>query len=161
MCFKGAPENFVGLDAAGFPTASLRFSGNATLVLHPYRYLFMVGRGVYCLGVFDNGDMGALIGGIAVRNALVTVRFVAVFVFLFVVLLGLGCAGVCVCCVLALSPQHQQPQQPIQPKPNPNNPKTTNSTTPAPAASASSTPTAPASGQQRRQRRGGSQGLAS
>ena len=88
MCFKGAPENFVGLDAV-FPTAALRFAGNATLSLPPYRYLFMVGRGAYCLGVFDNGDSGALIGGIAVRNVLVTVRV-------------LCCAALCVLCVLCV-----------------------------------------------------------
>lgn len=41
--------------------------------LTPERYLFMVGRGEYCLGVFDNGYQGTLIGGIIVRNVLVQV----------------------------------------------------------------------------------------
>ncbi|KIZ07939.1 hypothetical protein MNEG_0012 [Monoraphidium neglectum] len=70
VCYSGAPEKFE--DAAKmFPTASLRFAGGAVLSLPPHRYLFLMGRGEYCLGVFDNGQSGTLIGGIAVRNALV------------------------------------------------------------------------------------------
>jgi hypothetical protein len=57
-----------------FPTGSLDFVGGASLRLPPHRYLFAIGRGEYCLGLFDNGGSGTLIGGIAVRNALVTVR---------------------------------------------------------------------------------------
>jgi hypothetical protein len=47
--------------------------GGAALALTPQRYLFAAGRGLYCLGVFDNGDEGSLLGGILTRNALVQV----------------------------------------------------------------------------------------
>lgn len=48
--------------------------GGASFQLTPQRYLFRVGRGEYCLGVFDNGWQGTLLGGILVRNVLVQVR---------------------------------------------------------------------------------------
>jgi hypothetical protein len=48
--------------------------GGASFKLTPQRYLFMVGRGEYCLGMFDNGWQGTLLGGILVRNVLVQVR---------------------------------------------------------------------------------------
>lgn len=73
VCWRGAPDGFAGLDAI-FPTARLVFGGGAALTLRPHRYLFLVARGEYCLGVFDNGAAGTLIGGIAVRNALVQAR---------------------------------------------------------------------------------------
>lgn len=72
MCWKGAPERFEDLGAI-FPPAAMRFAGNVTLALLPHRYLFAMGGGQYCLGVFDNGAEGTIIGGIAVRNALVLV----------------------------------------------------------------------------------------
>ena len=42
----------------------------------PLNYLFMhTGEaGAYCLGVFDNGASGTLLGGISFRNILVQVR---------------------------------------------------------------------------------------
>jgi hypothetical protein len=49
-------------------------AGGASFKLTPQRYLFMVGRGEYCLGMFDNGWQGTLLGGILVRNVLVQVR---------------------------------------------------------------------------------------
>ncbi|GBF92869.1 eukaryotic aspartyl protease [Raphidocelis subcapitata] len=61
-----------GAAAAAFPLLRLRFGGGATLVLPPHRYLFAVlGGQKFCLGLFDNGDDGTLIGGISVRDALV------------------------------------------------------------------------------------------
>lgn len=70
ICWKGAPVEF--LDAGRvFPSAEFVFGGNCRLQLTPYRYLFMLRPGEYCLGIFDNGGSGALIGGITVRNVLV------------------------------------------------------------------------------------------
>jgi hypothetical protein len=51
--------------------------GGASFALTPQRYLFMAGRGEYCLGVFDNGWQGTLLGGIIMRNVLVQVRHCA------------------------------------------------------------------------------------
>lgn len=47
-----------------------------TLQLGPWSYLFRHGKvqGAWCLGVFDNGNQGTLLGGITFRNVLVTVR---------------------------------------------------------------------------------------
>ncbi len=50
------------------------FGGGAALYLTPYRYLFIIKEGQYCLGIFDNGNAGTLVGGINVRNVLVQVR---------------------------------------------------------------------------------------
>ena len=46
------------------------------LRMGPLNYLFMhtVEAGAYCLGVFDNGVSGTLLGGITFRNILVEVR---------------------------------------------------------------------------------------
>lgn len=48
-------------------------SGGAYIELVPYRYLFQIDAGQYCLGVFDNGYQGTLLGGIITRNVLVQV----------------------------------------------------------------------------------------
>lgn len=48
-------------------------AGGAYIELVPYRYLFQVDAGQYCLGVFDNGHQGTLLGGIITRNVLVQV----------------------------------------------------------------------------------------
>jgi hypothetical protein len=72
ICWRGGPERFEDAGSV-FPTGALEFVGGASLRLPPHRYLFAIGRGEYCLGIFDNGAAGTLIGGIAVRNALVTV----------------------------------------------------------------------------------------
>ncbi len=52
--------------------------GDVTLHLGPVSYLFRHGlvHGAWCLGVFDNGHQGTLLGGITLRNVLVTVRCV-------------------------------------------------------------------------------------
>jgi hypothetical protein len=55
-------------------TAAVLLPGGASFKLTPQRYLFMVGRGEYCLGMFDNGWQGTLLGGILVRNVMVQVR---------------------------------------------------------------------------------------
>jgi hypothetical protein len=47
--------------------------GGAHIDLVPYRYLFKVADQQYCLGVFDNGFQGTLLGGIITRNVLVQV----------------------------------------------------------------------------------------
>ncbi|KAF6251742.1 aspartic peptidase domain-containing protein [Scenedesmus sp. NREL 46B-D3] len=70
ICWRGAPHDFKGLDKV-FPTGTVSFAGGASFQLTPQRYLFRVGRGEYCLGVFDNGWQGTLLGGILVRNVLV------------------------------------------------------------------------------------------
>jgi hypothetical protein len=48
-------------------------TGGAHIDLVPYRYLFQVDGGHFCLGMFDNGYQGTLLGGIITRNMLVTV----------------------------------------------------------------------------------------
>ena len=52
----------------------LRVQG-VSLPVGPLNYLFMhTGEpGAYCLGVFDNGHSGTLLGGITFRNILVQV----------------------------------------------------------------------------------------
>ena len=45
----------------------------------PYRYLFKMSTGQYCLGVFDNGWQGTLLGGIITRNVLVQVSLLTFF----------------------------------------------------------------------------------
>ena len=73
ICWRHAPEAFEDL-ASIFPTGQIGFKDGASITLLPHRYLFVIGKGTYCLGVFDNGQAGTLIGGIAVRNMLVQVR---------------------------------------------------------------------------------------
>ena len=74
VCFGGAPEhtNLQGLYKV-FPKVSLRFDGEVTLDLSPLNYLFVhtFNSGKYCLGIFDNGNAGTLLGGITFRNILV------------------------------------------------------------------------------------------
>ncbi len=49
----------------------------------PLNYLFMhsMEKGAYCIGVFDNGAAGTLLGGITFRNILVQVMSVLFSVF--------------------------------------------------------------------------------
>lgn len=47
-------------------------TGGAHIELVPYSYLFKFHQ-QYCLGMFDNGYQGALLGGIITRNVLVQV----------------------------------------------------------------------------------------
>ncbi|KAI8471379.1 MAG: aspartic peptidase domain-containing protein [Monoraphidium minutum] len=71
-----APSDAWASAAAAFPRLRLRFGGGAALLLPPQRYVFAVdgdrgGKWRFCLGFFDNGNDGTLIGGIAVRDVLV------------------------------------------------------------------------------------------
>ncbi|KAG2496491.1 hypothetical protein HYH03_005316 [Edaphochlamys debaryana] len=71
ICWKGAPEGFKDLEKF-FPSATFVFGEGAVLELPPVRYLFVSRPGEYCLGVFDNGGSGTLIGGVSVRDVTVT-----------------------------------------------------------------------------------------
>ncbi|RMZ55410.1 hypothetical protein APUTEX25_003534 [Auxenochlorella protothecoides] len=59
------------LGDAGIP-AGVDMQG-VRLTLHPLNYLFVhtFGTGKYCVGIFDNGNSGTLLGGIVFRNVLV------------------------------------------------------------------------------------------
>lgn len=74
ICFGGAAshEDLEGLQKV-FPVAKFTFKGGVTLELSPLQYLFVhtFNSGKYCLGIFDNGDSGILLGGITFRNVLV------------------------------------------------------------------------------------------
>jgi len=71
-CWGGAPENPNELPRV-FPAMSLHLDEGFDLELLPINYLFIhTSRpGAYCLGIFDNGDSGTLLGGITFRNILV------------------------------------------------------------------------------------------
>lgn len=75
VCWQGGPTDVTQLSTF-FPTLDMVFEGGAVLSMEPLQYLFVTSRGSYCLGVFDNGRQGALLGGISVRNVLVQVRAV-------------------------------------------------------------------------------------
>lgn len=74
ICFGGAPshEDLEGLQKV-FPLAKFTFKNGVQLELTPLQYLFVhtFNSGKYCLGIFDNGDSGILLGGITFRNVLV------------------------------------------------------------------------------------------
>ena len=74
LCFGGAPDHD-DLEALleVFPKIALEFRDAVRLELSPINYLFVhtFGSGKYCLGVFDNGVAGTLLGGITFRNVLV------------------------------------------------------------------------------------------
>lgn len=74
ICWKGAPSDVNQLHKV-FPAVEWVFEGNTRLPMKPLQYLFVMNTksGSYCLGVFDNGAQGTLIGGITVRNVLVQV----------------------------------------------------------------------------------------
>ncbi|PNH07727.1 Aspartic proteinase-like protein 2, partial [Tetrabaena socialis] len=71
ICWKGAPDEFQGLEQF-FPPAEFVFGEGARLQLPPLRYLFLSKPSEYCLGFFDNGNSGTLIGGVSVRDMVVT-----------------------------------------------------------------------------------------
>lgn len=74
ICFSGATSDVSQLSKI-FPTVELVFGNGQKLLLSPENYLFRHSkvRGAYCLGVFPNGrDATTLLGGIVVRNTLVT-----------------------------------------------------------------------------------------
>uniref|UniRef100_A0A7S0RJ26 Peptidase A1 domain-containing protein n=1 Tax=Chlamydomonas leiostraca TaxID=1034604 RepID=A0A7S0RJ26_9CHLO len=69
ICWKGAPDDVKRLHTV-FPEVEMAFGGGAVLKLRPLQYLFVLGGGSYCLGMFDNGGSGSLIGGITVRDVI-------------------------------------------------------------------------------------------
>lgn len=74
ICFAGAGGNVSELSKA-FPEVEMVFSNGQKLSLSPENYLFRHTKvhGAYCLGIFQNGqDPTTLLGGIVVRNTLVT-----------------------------------------------------------------------------------------
>ncbi|PSC67812.1 acid protease [Micractinium conductrix] len=74
ICFGQAPAH-QDLEALSqvFPSMEIQFDQGTSLVLGPLNYLFVhtFNSGKYCLGVFDNGRNGTLLGGITFRNVLV------------------------------------------------------------------------------------------
>jgi hypothetical protein len=74
ICFAGAGRNVSQLHEV-FPYVDMVFGNGQKLSLTPENYLFRHSKvdGAYCLGVFQNGkDPTTLLGGIIVRNTLVT-----------------------------------------------------------------------------------------
>ncbi|KAG9151775.1 hypothetical protein Leryth_002056 [Lithospermum erythrorhizon] len=74
VCFSGAGSEVSELSKT-FPAVDMVFVKKQKLTLSPENYLFRHGkvRGAYCLGIFQNGkDPTTLLGGIVVRNTLVT-----------------------------------------------------------------------------------------
>ncbi|PIN24030.1 Aspartyl protease [Handroanthus impetiginosus] len=74
ICFSGAGSDASQLSKA-FPSVEMVFANGQKLLLSPENYLFRHSkvRGSYCLGIFQNGkDPTTLLGGIIVRNTLVT-----------------------------------------------------------------------------------------
>ncbi|XP_024392664.1 protein ASPARTIC PROTEASE IN GUARD CELL 1 isoform X2 [Physcomitrium patens] len=73
VCFAGAGSDSKAL-GKHFPPVDFVFSGNQKVFLAPENYLFKHTKvpGAYCLGFFKNQDATTLLGGIVVRNTLVT-----------------------------------------------------------------------------------------
>ncbi|KAF5201074.1 Aspartyl protease apcb1 [Thalictrum thalictroides] len=74
ICFSGAGSVVAELSKT-FPAVDMVFDGGNKLSLAPENYLFRHSKvhGAYCLGIFQNGkDPTTLLGGIVVRNTLVT-----------------------------------------------------------------------------------------
>lgn len=74
ICFSGAGRDVSRLSKV-FPQVDMVFSNGQKLSLSPENYLFRHTKvhGAYCLGIFQNGDDATtLLGGIVVRNTLVT-----------------------------------------------------------------------------------------
>ncbi|XP_021755186.1 aspartic proteinase nepenthesin-1-like [Chenopodium quinoa] len=74
VCFSGAGSESSELSKV-FPTVDMVFENGQKYSMSPENYLFKHSkvRGAYCLGVFQNGkDPTTLLGGIIVRNTLVT-----------------------------------------------------------------------------------------
>ncbi|KAG1666106.1 hypothetical protein FOA52_010896 [Chlamydomonas sp. UWO 241] len=69
ICWKGADDANL---PKHFPAMALVFGGGVEVDMRPLQYLFKTGTGTYCLGVFDNFASGTLVGGISMRNVLVT-----------------------------------------------------------------------------------------
>ncbi|GAV84533.1 Asp domain-containing protein [Cephalotus follicularis] len=73
ICFSGAGRDISQLSKI-FPKVDMIFSNGQKLSMSPENYLFRHTKvsGAYCLGIFQNGDSTTLLGGIVVRNTLVT-----------------------------------------------------------------------------------------
>ncbi|KAJ7952793.1 Aspartic proteinase-like protein 2 [Quillaja saponaria] len=73
ICFSGAGTDVSQLSKS-FPAVEMVFGNSLKLSMSPENYLFRHSkvRGAYCLGIFKNGDSTTLLGGIVVRNTLVT-----------------------------------------------------------------------------------------
>ncbi|KAK4790964.1 hypothetical protein SAY86_031377 [Trapa natans] len=74
ICFSGAGSDISQLSSS-FPAVDMIFGNGHKLTLSPENYLFRHSKvqGAYCLGIFQNGkDPTTLLGGIIVRNTLVT-----------------------------------------------------------------------------------------
>lgn len=74
ICFEGAGSDLSKL-SDHFPEVQLKFGDGKIVSLAPENYLFkhLKVQGGYCLGIFANGkDSATLLGGIVVRNMLVT-----------------------------------------------------------------------------------------
>eukprot|EP00191_Tetraselmis_sp_GSL018_P003793 CAMPEP_0177598816 /NCGR_PEP_ID=MMETSP0419_2-20121207/12605_1 /TAXON_ID=582737 /ORGANISM="Tetraselmis sp., Strain GSL018" /LENGTH=521 /DNA_ID=CAMNT_0019091395 /DNA_START=616 /DNA_END=2181 /DNA_ORIENTATION=+ len=72
VCWSGGPVDPRDLRQF-FPPLVLHLDGGVDFELEPMNYLFihMSHRGGYCLGIFDNGQAGTLLGGVSFRNVLV------------------------------------------------------------------------------------------
>ncbi|KAL6565438.1 hypothetical protein OROHE_004493 [Orobanche hederae] len=74
ICFSGGGSDISQLSNV-FPSVEMVFNNGQKLLLSPENYLFRHSKvhGSYCLGIFQNGkDPTTLLGGIIVRNTLVT-----------------------------------------------------------------------------------------
>lgn len=74
ICYEGAGSDLSKLSEY-FPEVQLKFGDGKIVSLAPENYLFkhLKVPGSYCLGIFSNGkDSATLLGGIVVRNMLVT-----------------------------------------------------------------------------------------
>ncbi|KAM1529576.1 hypothetical protein ACFX1Z_018767 [Malus domestica] len=74
ICFSTAGSD-ISYPSDTFPAVDMVFGNGQKLTLSPENYLFRHSKvpGAYCLGIFQNGkDPTTLLGGIVVRNTLVT-----------------------------------------------------------------------------------------
>ncbi|TYG69432.1 hypothetical protein ES288_D05G229900v1 [Gossypium darwinii] len=73
ICFTGAGRDVSQLPKI-FPQVEMVFNNGKKLLLSPENYLFRHSKasGAYCLGIFPNSESTTLLGGIVVRNTLVT-----------------------------------------------------------------------------------------
>ncbi|XVF64152.1 hypothetical protein PTKIN_Ptkin09bG0144800 [Pterospermum kingtungense] len=73
ICFSGAGSDVSQLSKI-FPEVAMVFNNGKKLLLSPENYLFRHTKvsGGYCLGIFPNTESTTLLGGIVVRNTLVT-----------------------------------------------------------------------------------------
>ncbi|OMO78854.1 hypothetical protein CCACVL1_14084 [Corchorus capsularis] len=73
ICFSGAGRDVSQLSKI-FPEVEMVFNNGKKISLSPENYLFRHTKvsGAYCLGIFQNAEATTLLGGIVVRNTLVT-----------------------------------------------------------------------------------------